>query len=397
MASELTARRIFTGLILLSIFLLALVIRPFAEALFLAAVLAATFYGLHKRLTRRLRGRAGLSSGILCTTIVLALLLPLGGLTAFVVTEVTEGFQFVSQTVQREGVSGLVEKLPGPVRGTVESLMERLPVGQQNLDQTIQEQVSSQGGTAAKAVTGAVAATGSIAFQTIMMLIALFFFFTDGARLVEWMESVSPLRRGQTREIMKEFRSVSGAVLISSVATAGVQSLAALVGFLIARVPAPLFFAGVAFFLALIPAVGAAIVVLTAAALMFFSGHPWAALFLAIWGTVVVGLVDNVVKPLLAKRGMHQHGAIVFFALLGGLAAFGTVGLLLGPLIVAFFLTLVRIYERDYGRPNPQPGAPATPGPGSTGDGSSLILTPTVRSQETGEHVPLSPTPRDPH
>ena len=393
MASELTARRIFTGLILLSMFLMALVIRPFAEAFFLAAVLAATFYGMHKRLTRRLGGRNHLSAGLLTTATILALLLPLGGLTAFVVTEVTEGVQFVSQTVQREGVTGLVEKLPQGVRGTAQDLMKRLPVEQQNLDQTIQEQVSTQGGTAAKAVTGAVAATGSIVLQTIMMLIALFFFFSDGARLVEWIESVSPLRRGQTREIMREFRSVSGAVLLSSVATAGVQSVAALIGFLIARVPAPLFFAGVAFFLALIPAVGAAVVVLAAAALMFFSGHPWAALFLAVWGTVVVGLVDNVVKPLLAKRGMHQHGAIVFFALLGGLAAFGTVGLLLGPLIVAFFLALVRIWERDYGRSTPRAGDPATPGPGS--EGSHAL--PTVRSEATGEQVTLSPTPADTH
>lgn len=393
MASELTARRIFTGLILLSILLLALVVRPFAEAFFLAAVLAAAFYGLHKRLTRRLRGRQNLSAGLLCTAVVLALLLPLGGLTAFVVTEVSEGAQFVRETVQREGVSGLVERLPGPVRGTMESLMKRLPMEEQNLDQTIQEQVSTQGGTAAKAVTGAVAATGSIVFQTIMMLIALFFFFTDGARLVEWVESVSPLRRGQTRELMREFRRVSGAVLLSSVATAGVQSVAALVGFLIARVPAPLFFAGVAFFMALIPAVGAAIVVLAAAALMFFSGHPWAALFLAIWGLVVVGLVDNIVKPLLAKRGMHQHGAIVFFALLGGLAAFGTVGLLLGPLIVAFFLALVRIWERDYGRSTPRAGDPATPGPGSSGEGAH----PVVRSETTGERIPLSPTLTEHH
>ena len=388
MASELTARRVFTGLILLSIILLALVIRPFAEAFFLAAVLAATFYGLHKRLTRRLRGKKSISAAILTTSVVLALLLPLGGLTAFVVTEVTEGVQFVTKTVQQEGVSGLVEKLPGPVRGTMDSLLKRLPVGEENLNQTIQDQVSSQGGTAAKAVTGAVATTGSLVFQTIMMLIALFFFFTDGARLVDWIESVSPLKRGQTREIMREFRSVSGAVLLSSVATAGVQAVAALIGFFIARVPAPLFFGGLTFFVALIPAVGAASVVLVAAALMFFSGHPWAALFLAIWGTVVVGLVDNIVKPLLAKRGMHQHGAIVFFALLGGLSAFGTVGLLLGPLIVAFFLALVRIWERDYGRSNPRSGDPATPGPGSGGDQGAV----TVRS-DTGERVALTPTP----
>jgi predicted PurR-regulated permease PerM len=210
-------------------------------------------------------------------------------------------------------------------------------------------------------VTGAVAATGSFAFQTVMMLIAFFFLLVDGKRLVEWLESVSPLKRGQTTELMREFRLVSIAVLLSSVATAGVQAVAALVGYLIARVPVPFFFAAVTFFVAMIPAVGAASVCMVAALLLLLTGHPWAALFLAIWGVVVVGLVDNVIKPMLVKRGLHMHGAIVFFALLGGLAAFGTVGLLIGPLIVSFFLALLRIHERDYGRATPMPTAPPTP------------------------------------
>ena len=80
------------------------------------------------------------------------------------------------------------------------------------------------------------------------------------------------------------------------------------------------------------------------------------AIFLAVWGVLVVGLVDNLIKPLLVKRGLHMHGAIVFFALLGGLAAFGTVGLLLGPLIVTLFLALVRIHQRDYGDNLSPPG-----------------------------------------
>jgi predicted PurR-regulated permease PerM len=392
MASDQVARRVFIGLILLAIFLLCLVIRPFGEALFLAAVLAGTFYGLHSRLTRKLRGRSHLSAGVITTAIVLALLLPLGGLTAFIVAEVSKGATFVTQTVQKEGMQGLLNKLPGSLRGPAQGLVNRLPVEQSNLNETLQQQFTNQGGTAAKAVTGAVAATGSLAFQTAMMLIAFFFFLTDGAALVQWLESVSPLRRGQTREILRDFRATSVSVLLSSVATAGVQSVVALVGYLIARVPAALFFAGLTFFFALIPAVGAAAVVLAAALLMLVSGHQWAALFLAVWGIAVVGLVDNVVKPLLAKKGLNQHGAIVFFALLGGLAAFGTVGLLLGPMIVAFFLTVVRIFERDYGRPNVRPGDPATPGPGSEGGPEDRPLT--VRSSETGAPVPLTPTPR---
>jgi predicted PurR-regulated permease PerM len=86
-----------------------------------------------------------------------------------------------------------------------------------------------------------------------------------------------------------------------------------------------------------------------------------AAIILAAWGILVVGLSDNVIKPILAKRGMHMHGVIVFFSLLGGLSVFGPIGLLLGPLSVAFFLAVLRIYERDYGRSSPRPGDPATP------------------------------------
>jgi predicted PurR-regulated permease PerM len=361
MASDLVARRVFIGLIVVSILLLALVVRPFAKGFFLAAVLAGALYGTHKRLTRAFRGRSYLSAGVLCFGVIVALLLPLTGITAFVVTEAADGVNYVRDTLRTEGMEGLKNRLPAPLRNLADKAMDRFQVEEMQLDDKLQEQVSSTGGTAAKAVTGAVAATGSFAFQTIMMLIAFFFFLVDGKQLVQWIESISPLKRGQTEEILREFRLVATSVLVSSVATAGVQAAAALVGYLIARVPVPFFFAAVTFFLALIPAIGAAVVCLAAAGLLLATGHQWMALFLAIWGVVVVGLADNVIKPLLVKRGLDMHGAIIFFALLGGLASFGTVGLLLGPLIVAFFLAVVRIYERDYGRPSPRPADPATP------------------------------------
>ena len=89
-------------------------------------------------------------------------------------------------------------------------------------------------------------------------------------------------------------------------------------------------------------------VCLAAAGLLFLTGHPYMAIFLALWGLFVVGLVDNVVKPLLIRRGMELHGAVVFFSLIGGLATFGAIGLLVGPLVVSFFLALVRMYHRDF-------------------------------------------------
>jgi predicted PurR-regulated permease PerM len=108
------------------------------------------------------------------------------------------------------------------------------------------------------------------------------------------------------------------------------------------------FFMAVTFCLAFVPAVGAASVAQVAALLLVVTGHPYAALFLSLWGFLVVGLVDNVVKPLLIRHGMEMSTAVVFFSLIGGLGAFGAVGLLIGPLAVSFFMALLRMYQRDF-------------------------------------------------
>jgi predicted PurR-regulated permease PerM len=348
MRSKAAAQRTFIVLIVLAIALLGVIICPFVEAFFFACVLAGTIYPIQRRLTKWLRGRSNLSAGVLCAAVILALVVPVGGIAAFVVKESVDGARFVIQTVQSDGMAGLVEQLPAPMKSVADAVLKRFPIEEEELDAALQEQASAQSGKAARAATAALAATGSFVLQTTMMLIALFFLLVDGGALVSWLERASPLMRGQTTELLVEFRKVSGSVLISSLATAGVQAVAALLGFVIASVPHPVFFATVTFFVAFIPAVGAGGMCLLAAILILAMGKTWMALFLALWGVFVVGMVDNIIKPLLVKRGMHMHGAIVFFALLGGLAVFGTAGLIAGPLIVSFFLALVRIYQRDF-------------------------------------------------
>jgi predicted PurR-regulated permease PerM len=268
---------------------------------------------------------------------------------AVLVKEGLESLQFISKMVRSEGVEGMLSHLPGPLERLATEALERLPrEAGGDLDQTVQKQVSAQGGKAVVAVGAAVTATGSLFFQGAMMVVALYFLLVHGPELVAWLDRISPLRPGQTREILAEFKKVSYAVIVSTVITAGVQALAALIGYFIARVPHPLFFAGVTFLVAFIPAIGAAVVCLAAAGLLVLMGHPYFALFLAIWGVAVVGLVDNIVKPYLIKAGMEMRGGVVFFALLGGLGAFGVLGLLIGPLVVALFLALIRIYDRDF-------------------------------------------------
>jgi predicted PurR-regulated permease PerM len=346
------SKRFFLLLLALSAVLLVLVARPIATALFLGAVAAGVLWPLHVRLTRRLGGRRAVSAGLFVFGVVSVLVAPLVGFSAFAVKEGRQGVAFVTTALHEERVDGLVRRLPGPLEKLAREALQRLP-GSKSADgqepaAPDQKQLGSQGGKAASAVGATLSATGALLFQLAMMLIALYFALLQGDALVGWIDDVSPLEEGQTRELLLGFKKVSFAIVTSTLITSAVQAAAALGGYLIARFPHPLFFCGVTFFAAFIPAIGAGSVCLAAAAILWLTGHPYAALFLAAWGLVVVGLIDNVIKPFLAKSGMNMPGAVVFFALIGGIGAFGAVGLLLGPLVVALFVSLVTMYQRDF-------------------------------------------------
>jgi len=350
MDSKQGARRIFITLILIALGLVFTIVLPFGSGLVFATVLAAALFPVHTRLTKTLRGRANVSASILCVGVLLLLLLPIGGMGAFVVAEVVKGVNFVADTVQSDGMMALVDKLPDSVQNSAKQIIHTVVPNPDDLDAELRRRANAHGSQVAKFVSQFLAATGTAFFQGAMCLIALFLLLVDGQDFVTWIEDNSPLRRGQVRELLTEFRKVSTAVLVSSVVTSGVQSIVALIGYFIAGVPQPLFFGLVTFVIAFIPAVGAGGVCLAAALLLLAIGKAWGALFLAAW-IIPVGLVDNLIKPLLVKRGMHMHGGVIFFALVGGIAAFGMVGLLLGPLIVTFLMVLVRIYRRDFSRP----------------------------------------------
>lgn len=363
MPQERPAPRFFIALMVAATVLVGVVLFPVIKELLLAAVFAGVLWPVQQWLTRRLRGRRGVAAGILTTAVVVLLLGPIAAIATFVIRDGADGVRFVASAARSDDVAELVEHLPPAARDAVTDAIAAMP---RDLSE-VMGHMDGHGDDAAVAVGKALAVTGSLVFHTVLMLIALFFLLVRGDELVAWLDSVSPLHPGQTKELLATFRRVSFAVVASAGITAAVQAVAALAGFLIARVPNPVFFALVTFFLAFIPAIGAAIVCLFAAGLLVLTGHPYMAMFLAAWGLVVVGLVDNLVKPLLIRRGLEIHGAIVFFSLIGGLAAFGAIGLLVGPLLVALFLAVLRIYHRDYtpgdARVPDVPGLPDSEGP----------------------------------
>jgi predicted PurR-regulated permease PerM len=342
--TELGGRRFLLLLLAASIVLVSMVAWPIASALLVAAVLGVVLAPLQMYVSRALRGRPKLAATLLVLALLLLVIVPLVALSAVVVNEATAGVKFVVQTVRGEGFEGLIHRLPGPLERLAISALSALG----DVGQFIENNIGLQAGRAASALGSALAATGAFVVQSALMLLALFFLLVGGRELLDWIEEVSPLGHARTHELIAEFRNMSYAVIVATLISAGAQALAALIGYVLTGVPHPFFFAGLTFFAALVPA-GAPAVCIFAGLVLLVNAHPYTALFLAIWALLVVSMVDNFVKPYVMKGDVEMHAGVLFFALIGGLAAFGITGLLLGPLAIALFLALLRIYRRDYG------------------------------------------------
>ena len=337
------ARNLLVVLVVAAVLLTALIARPFWEAFFLAAVLAAALHRPMEWLAARLGGRRSVAAAILALGLVVIVLLPLGTLGAVLIGQVAAGINWLRDVLQSEGVQGLVLRLPPAVQHALQALLRLLPEPESQLRRL----AGQQGGAAAAAIGGILAATGGLVFQVAMMLIALFFLLTDGRRLVAWIDESVPLRTGQVRALLADFRQTSVSVLLATTGTAAIQSVVALAGYLAARAPNPLFLTLATFVLALVPAAGATIVVEAVGLLLIATGHPVAGWFLVAWGAVV-SLSDNLARPFLLKGGMELNGGLVFFALLGGLAVFGGIGLVVGPLILTFLVAVVKLYRSEF-------------------------------------------------
>lgn len=353
-------RNFLLALVVTSVALTVVLVSPFWTALLVAAVLAASLRGPMSWLATRLRGRRELAAGLLVVTLIVALVIPVAALLTVIAAQSVEGVQWLREALASQGIAGMMARLPV----WLEPLGRRITTSLPQLLAELERMVGAGGGQAFTALGGIIAATGGAIVKLAVSLVALYFFLVDGHKLVIWLDANAPLAPGQFRELVGEFRRTAVSVLVATLATAGIQAGAALIGYLLAGAPGPLFLTTVTFLVALVPAVGGTVVVLAVALIQYATGHGVAALFLLAWAIGVVSMVDTLARPYLLRGGMSLPIGIVFLALLGGVAAFGLIGVLLGPLVVTFLIAALRIWQRDVEERDDQPPPGREPGAG---------------------------------
>jgi predicted PurR-regulated permease PerM len=335
--------RPFVLLLLLSIALLLYVAFPFRTPLFLAAVLTAVLNTPVTRLTRALNGRRVLASALATLGVFLVIVAPLASLVTFATRESLTGFAYVRDELGVHSVEQLrALSLPEPI----ERLLSFFHLTEDQLFEGARRLAElAQGAAPSVLATG-----GQAVLSTVIMLIALYFLLVEGKRVADWIVRVSPLTEQQTIELNAELRKVTRATVIGILTTAVFQGVAAGVGYFFASIPHAGFFGMLTALVSFVPGVGTALVWVPAAASLWLAGRRIAAVLLVAFCLIVVVGAEQVGKPLLMQGQFHMHTGLIFLSLLGGLAMFGLLGIILGPLIVAFFLAMMRIYERDFRR-----------------------------------------------
>lgn len=320
------------------------ILRPFAGSLLWAALLAFLLFPLNLRLRGWLGGRSALAALLLTLAAVLVVVVPtvvFGVLFATQASALLGQLQASAAQHQIQGpgdLANLVDAVARRIGNWVPLPFEQIRATMLAAGEQFAQSALSMGGSLFASALGLVVAT-------VVALFVLFFFLRDGERMVARAMGLVPLDDARKTRLLVHLASVTRAVVLGSLVVALVQGTLVGAGFALAGLPSPVVFGVVAIAASLVPLLGTTVVWVPAAIWAGVSGHWGVALFLTVWGVAVVSTSDNVVRPLFISSRAKISTLPVFIGLLGGIAAFGPIGIFLGPVVVALVLALVEFAE----------------------------------------------------
>jgi predicted PurR-regulated permease PerM len=317
---------------------------PFYGAVLWGTVLAIVFAPLYRRLSRSMRQQRNLAALTTVMIVVFIVILPLTLIAASLVQEasgVYEKFQSGELNLARN-FQQVVDALPT----WVANLLDRF--GLTNLA-GVQERLSAGLMKGSQFLAAQALNIGQITLELIVrlfvMLYLLFFLLRDGDELFRIIKDAIPLRAEQQRAVFKKFATVIRATVKGTIVVAVVQGALGGLIFWFLGVRAPLLWAVLMAFLSLLPAVGAALVWLPVAIYFVATGAVWQGLVLMAYGVLVIGLVDNFLRPILVGTDTKMPDYVVLISTLGGIEIFGMNGIVLGPMIAAMFIVVWDLFS----------------------------------------------------
>lgn len=326
---------ILVGVTILAFYLCYLLVRPFLPSLAFALALAVITHPLHRAIKRRVRWR-DVAAGLAVAVVGLGVVTPLILVGRTLLAELGTGIRLLQTELQ----SGHWREVLGRSRAlasVIEWLQSEVSPG------AAAEKAGEVVGQSLPAVV--VGSVWTVAGLLITLFI-LFFFFRDCGKALDLVRSLMPLSHSETDQVFKRIADTIHASIYGSVVVALVQGSLGGLMFWLLGLPAPVLWGFVMAVLALVPMLGAFLVWGPAAIFLAVNGQWGKALVLAAWGAIAMGLIDNLLYPLLVRKRMRLHTVPVFFAIVGGIALFGAAGVVVGPLVLSITDALIDVWRR---------------------------------------------------
>jgi predicted PurR-regulated permease PerM len=326
------------GLAAVALYLCYLIAKPFLGPVLIAVMLAIVFYPFHARIQLFFRS-SSLAAALSTTLVLLIVSIPVVLLGISVSGELRTVVQSLREQSEAQGGSSPYLAQWG------ESLLKRLG-NYVNLTQLDPHAALLRWADQASRYLlslGAAAVTNLVSFllDTVVVFFSLFFFFREGISIRQRLSAMLPLYPNQTERLFTGISEAMIANLYGGLAVGAAQGILTGLSFWVLGLAAPMLWALVTGLASLVPVVGSALVWGPASMLLFLNGHWVKGLILLIWGAAVVGQVDVVVRPYVVSARVKVHTLLVFFALLGGVEAFGIVGIFVGPVILSVTLAVL--------------------------------------------------------
>jgi predicted PurR-regulated permease PerM len=323
----------------ISLYLCWQMIQPFVGVIAWATVLVIVFYPVHKRLLQRIKS-SSLAALVSCVLVILIILVPIALITLAVVNELSGALQSLQGAVNY--ILDPNSRLTGPILNFLSRFVD---INELRSEEFLLARLKGISGQIAGRTLGFLGGLASFVVQMFFVIFTMYYFFKDGPNISRTIRDSLPLDREQADSIMSRTREVIDASVYGVISIAVIQGTLGGLAFWALGLPSAIIWGVVMTFLSMVPMLGAFLVWVPGAIYLALTGHWVKALMLAVWGTLVIGMVDNFLRPKLVGSRTRLHELLIFFAVLGGLNVFGVLGVVLGPVVVAITLALIDVYR----------------------------------------------------
>lgn len=335
--SRIVSLIVLVGILAVIAFLFFQVVADFLFPMFLAVLLVVIFGPVHRSFLSLTGQRHFLAAGLTTTVILVLVLAPLS---LILIQGSIEGMAVYNGLKNPEFNLHSISKSVVDLGATV-----GLSLDAESIEASII--ANAQEGLAPLAI-GTTRFVGNFLIGLLVMIVSLYFFLADGPRMLDSVMRVSPLDDRYKSQLIDKFANVSRAVVLATLLSALAQGLLAGIGYYLAGVPAVFLLIVLTMLLSMVPFVGAISVWVPACLWVYFhDGRTLAAVLLAVYGTLIVSTVDNIIKPWILHGHSKLHPLLALLSVLGGIKALGPIGIFVGPMVVAFLQTLLEMLHNE--------------------------------------------------